>query len=455
MTRRRFESLTFDTVPANASTGTGGVTPEPASCPRSDHWVGGNRATLLENGETYFPRVFEVIAAARREVIIETFILFDDEVGQDLKRALLEAAAQGARIDLTIDGWGSAFLPADFTTPLTDAGIRLHVFDPVSTVFKWRPNIFRRLHRKLVVIDGERAFVGGINFSADHLAGFGPKSKQDYAVELEGPIVATIHAFAREALQTVQVQRGRLAHFHAKARHGSVAPADPPQAGYPKAGEAQAGEAQAGHVQAMLVTRDNFDHRSDIELHYRAAIRLARQRVTIANAYCFPGYLLLKELVAAARRGVTVRLIVQGEPDIPIAHSAPALLYSYLLRAGVEIHEYRERPFHGKVALVDDGWATIGSSNLDPLSLSFNLEANVMLHDRAFNRTLAERLDRLLSSGCRRVERTELPPSRPWHAARNAMVFHFLRHFPSWAGWLPTHRPRLQAAGTDGSPDHA
>src|SRR4029453_1234095 len=141
-----------------------------------------------------------------------------------------------------------------------------------------------------------------------------------------------------------------------------------------------------------FVYRDNRDHRNDIERQYRGAIRSARREVTIAMAYFFPGYRLLKTLRHAPRRGVRVRLILQGPPDMPIVKTAAELLHSQLIQAGVEIHEYCKRPLHGKGAVIDDDWATVGSSNLDPLSLALNLEANVVIRDSAFNAVLNSRL---------------------------------------------------------------
>ena len=390
----------------------------------SGRWVHGNHISLLENGEEFYPRAFEEIASARQEVLLETFILFDDKVGRQLHAALIQAANQGAQVDVTIDGWGSAYLPPEFAGELAAAGVRLHVFDPGHTIFSWRTNMFRRMHRKILVVDGKRAFVGGINYSADHLADFGPGAKQDYAVEIEGPIVDTIRRFARATPRMGQPRRGWLRRRHVEA-----------ESSVPKVGSAQ----------AMFVTRDNRDHRTDIELHYRAAIRLARRRVTIANAYFFPGYRLLKELRSAARRGVEVRLILQGEPDMPIVKTAASMLYNHLLRAGVKIYEYTERPLHGKVAVVDDEWSTVGSSNLDPLSLSLNLEANVMILDRDFNGHLSGRLDALIRNSCRLIEETELPHSNAWLVVRSFFVFHFLRHFPSWAAWLPRHAPKVRS----------
>ncbi len=159
-------------------------------------------------------------------------------------------------------------------------------------------------------------------------------------------------------------------------------------------------------------------------------LRSAQRRVVIANAYFFPGYRLLREIRNAARRGVEVRLILQGQPDMMIAKLAARMLYSYLLKAGVVIYEYCERPLHGKVALVDEDWSTVGSSNLDPLSLSLNLEANVLIRDRAFNRELFERLDYLSRNHCTAMPKDHAPRGLLWRMTIGFMVFHFLRHFP-------------------------
>jgi cardiolipin synthase A/B len=163
-------------------------------------WYDGNDFSLLENGEEFYPRVFERIGNAREEVVIETFILFEDKVGLALHRVLVAAARRGVQVDLTIDGWGSPDLSDEFIAGLVDAGVRLHVFDPGPRPFGLRPNMLRRMHRKIVVIDGEIAFIGGINYSADHLADYGPEAKQDYAVEMRGPIVTELHRFAHANL---------------------------------------------------------------------------------------------------------------------------------------------------------------------------------------------------------------------------------------------------------------
>ena len=388
-------------------------------------WFAGNRIELLENGEEFFPRVFEAIRAARHEAIIETFILFEDKVGKALHAAMREAALRGVKIDLMIDGFGSPDLSQEFISGLVSVGVNVRVFDPGQRILGRRLNVFRRMHRKIVVIDGVRAFVGGINYSADHMLDFGPKAKQDYAVELEGPIVSDIHRFVLRAIaiggKSPSWFRRRMKEAH-KEHDGTA----------------------VGGAEIQFVTRDNRHHTTDIERQYRHALRTAQQRVVIANAYFFPGYRLIMEMRRAARRGVDVRLILQGEPDMPIVKTAASMLYHHLLHAGVRIFEYCERPLHGKVAVMDDHWSTVGSSNLDPLSLSLNLEANVIVRDRAFNTTLHERLDDLMRNSCKQIQAENLTEWSGWRLVRSFFIFHVLRWYPAWMAWLPRHAPVLK-----------
>lgn len=394
-------------------------------------WIPGNHFSLLQNGEEFFPRVFACIANAKREVIVETFILFEDKVGLQLQEALIAAARRGAQVDITIDDWGSPDLSERFLGKLTDAGVRVHSFNPGSRPFGLRPHLLRRMHRKIVVVDREVAFVGGLNYSADHLADFGPEAKQDYAVEIHGPLVAEIHRFCHAALaeglrygrQPRQRWRWRKQFRAAPEQHAPV-----------------------GTAEALFVVRDNRRHMDDIERHYRIAIRAAKKRIIIANAYFFPGYRFIKALKQAARRGVDVRLLLQGQPDMPFVKTAATMLYRHLLRSGVRIYEYCERPLHGKVAVMDDEWATVGSSNLDPMSLSFNLEANVIIRDRAFTQHLADHLEHLMCHACNEVTEQTLGELKGWGMVHSFLAYHFTRYYPRWAQWLPRHVPRLLPA---------
>jgi len=383
-------------------------------------WREGNRIRLLENGEAFFPRVYGAIRRAQRSLLLETFILFEDEVGKELHGVLLEAARRGVKIEMMVDGYGSPDLSDDYVQSLTSAGVRFLYYDPRPLVLGMRTNVFRRLHRKIVVADNEIAFVGGINFSAEHISSYGPQAKQDYAVEVKGPIVEDIARYVQQQIGSEQPGRRWWHRSHRPAQNRTP-----------------------GDAQALFVFRDNDEHRDDIEQNYIDMLQNAREDVIIANAYFFPGYRLLREMRNAAQRGVRIRLIVQGEPDMPIVKVGAELLYNYLSDAGVEIYEYIRRPLHGKIAVKDRQWATVGSSNLDPLSLSLNLEANLIIHDRQFNQQLRDNLDRLMAEDCQRVDESLLPKRSWWHLTKSVIVFHFLRHFPAIAGWLPAHTPKL------------
>ena len=395
-------------------------------------WTSGNALQLLENGEEFFPAVFEAIRNAEHRVVLETFIVFEDIVGNELQQVLIEAAMRGVEIDVTVDGYGSADLTPEYINAMTSVGVRFHIYDLQPRLLGIRTNLFRRMHRKIVVVDGVLAFVGGINFSADHLAAFGPTAKQDYAVAIRGPLVADIAEFVAEALRPV---RPRLSWRPSqKENKGDVL--------------------VEGEARAALVVRDNGRHHDDIERYYRIGIRAARHEVTIANAYFFPGYRFLRDLRRAAQRGVRVRLILQGEPDMPLARFAATMLYDYLLSAGVQIYEYCERPLHGKVACVDGIWSTVGSSNLDPLSLALNLEANVMVRDRAFTSKLRSRLDILVDEHCRLMQPLTPPRRKIQRVLVGTLVFHILRRLPLWTERLPTRNPEITSMPlVTGDPD--
>ncbi|WP_020649250.1 cardiolipin synthase ClsB [Solimonas variicoloris] len=386
------------------------------------HWRNGNRLELLENGEAYYPRLFAAIAAAREEVLVETFILFDDPVGRQFRDAAIAAARRGAAVRITIDGFGSADLDATFTAPLLEAGVHIHVYDPVQRLFGQRTRIFRRLHRKLAVIDRRLAFCGGINLSHDHLRDFGEQSKQDYALQIEGPVVADIHRTMLEVLAPPP-RRWRW------LRRQRLAPVSPQQ------------QPQDGPAVAAVVIRDNDRHRADIERLYRLGIRAARHDIVIANAYFFPGYRLLRDLRHAARRGVRVRVILQGNPDMRFVQWAANTLHDYLLHAGVRIYEYCERPMHAKVALIDGDWLTVGSSNLDPLSLFLNLEANVFARDHGAAAALRDSLEHLLAAHCREIDPATARRRTLVRQLLSYLAYHATRRLPAFAGWLPAHAP--------------
>lgn len=376
------------------------------------YWTSGNRLELLENGDEFFPRVFDAIRRAEREVLLETFIWAEDKTGLELLDALVEAAGRKVRIRVTVDGYGSPAFSREFLARVRAAGIRLEAFDPRPTLFRLRTNMLCRLHRKIVVVDRSRAFIGGINFCEEHLLGYGAEAKQDYAVEVTGPVVEAIHRHCIDAAEVPDGLRRRQWRYWIRR--------------FPREMMQPSGDAQA-----LYVVRNNESNPTDIETMYRVGIRSAKRRIVIANAYFFPGYRFIRDLAAAARRGVRVQLIVQGKPDRPISIGIASIIYEDLLAAGVEVLRYVERPLHAKVAIIDDHWSTIGSSNLDPTSLGLNLEANLFLLDARFNEALAGSLDRLIERAC---EPARTASGRPSLLRRLLLTiaYHLTRRMSSW-----------------------
>lgn len=345
----------------------------------------GNRIRLLRNVEEYFPALESEIDAAASEIFLETYIFEADDTGQRIAAALMRAAMRGVLVHLMIDGFGSRLFPADQRRQLLDAGVQLLVFRPELWTFRLRSTRLRRLHRKLAIVDGRIGFCGGINIIDHGDLRRNTPPRLDYAVSVEGPLIADMYAAARTLwMRTVWTQ----------LRRRWLPLAKPVMALEP-----------CGDQHAAFLVRDNVRHRHDIEEAYLHAIARAHREVVIANAYFLPGRRFLTALCQAARRGVRVTLLLQGRVEYILVHYASRALYRELLDAGVEIHEYTRNFLHAKVAVVDDAWATVGSSNIDPVSLLLAREANVVVRDRTFVRELRGSLTDAIEAGAKPVER--------------------------------------------------
>jgi len=355
-------------------------------------FVGGNRVTLLRNGEQYFPALVAAIDAARTEIFLETYIFADDETGSLVTDALARAAARGVATRLLIDGFGAKDFARRFRKVLLDAGGEVLVYRPqVSPWPFWKQRSrLRRMHRKLASIDGAVAFVGGINIIDDYDTPVPGPPRYDYAVHVEGPLAAGVRAAAARLWTRVAwAAFGRRGHRWPGL---SLLKADaPPQAG------------QAGSLRAALVIRDSLRRRRDIEYAYLEQIDAARTEVLIANAYFFPRRRFRHALARAAQRNVAVTLLLQGKADHPLQHYAARALYRSLLAAGVRIYEYYPSLLHAKIAVFDSRVATVGSSNIDPFSFALAQEANLFIADPAFAAELRLSVHEAIENGARAV----------------------------------------------------
>ncbi len=364
-------------------------------------YTGGNRLRLLRGGDELFPAMISAIAAARHEIWLATYIFHDDPAALSIANVLCEAARRGVQVKVVVDGFGSRANIAQLRELLCAAGVAFAVFRPIHRWWNWlQPGQLRRLHQKLCVVDGDIAFVGGINIIDDRLDlvhGWTDEPRLDFAVELRGPAVDSVEqagraVWARAHLghdlrdEIAAIARGAKPIAHAKRLIGRL------RLPHLKAKGFRLSELPP--VRVAFVLRDNLRRRRTIERSYVSAIRRARTRVDLASPYFYPGGAFRRALRQAARRGVQVRLLLQGKLDYRIAGLAARTLYDELLASGVRIFEYMPAYLHAKVALTDDEWSTIGSSNIDPLSLLLNLEANVVVLDGGFNAQLRLQFDR-------------------------------------------------------------
>ncbi len=429
---------------------------------------GGHRVALMRGGDELFPAMVQAIEEAHAEVWLATYIFNDDPSGRRIVQALRAASARGVQVRVVVDGFGSNGRVAALRHLLRDSAVGLEVFRSLERWWAWsHPSQLRRMHHKLCAVDGQRAFVGGINVVDDHFDiqhGWTAQPRLDFALEVQGSVAAEVqrlvHALwtrahmgrgwreevsllaqspepVQRAVQLVRDLRARAPQMPRRAGEHrwrlrewlrGDRPADMPS---PAGFEPPAGDP----VHVALVVRDNLTHRRAIERAYVEAIGQARERIDIACSYFYPGRAFRRALRRAAARGVRIRLLMQGKVDYRLAALAARVLYDEMLSRGIRIYEYTPAFLHAKVAVVDGRWATVGSSNIDPLSLLLNLEANVVVLDERFAADLSAQLDAAFAVS----QEITAPPVRP------GLRGWLMRGFVAWVANV-----YLRAAGITG-----
>jgi cardiolipin synthase len=410
-------------------------------------YTGGNEVHLLRGGDELFPAQIRAITGALHEVWLATYIFHHDEAGAATVAALRAAAARGVRVRVVVDGFGSKSSMAWLRQALDGSGVALAVFRPIDRWWRWlQPGQLRRLHQKLCVVDGQIAFVGGINIIDDRMDlnhGATEEPRLDYAVSLDGPAVQPVAQAARAVWTRAWLGRDFGEELRALVRSPQpvsrlrrlVQRLRMPRGSkrrYARRGVAQ----DLPPMCAAFVLRDNLRQRRTIERSYIDAIRAARHEVDLITPYFYPGHAFRRALRDAARRGVRVRLLLQGKLDYRIAGMAAHALYAELLGHGVQIFEYMPAYLHAKVGVVDEDWATVGSSNIDPLSLLLNLEANVVVRDAGFARSVSAQFEAAIAVS-RQVDMQQLGGVGLRGVLRRALV--------AWAAYV-----YLRVAGATG-----
>ncbi len=399
------------------------------------HLQDGHQVHLLQGGVAYFPALVAAIDDSQQEVRLETYIFHFDVSGEAVAAALERAAQRGVRVYLVVDGFGTPNIPGIWIQRFAAAGVHWRQFSPLGRWGLLLPVGWRRLHRKLCVVDTHLAFCGGINILDDYfdpVYGEQASPRFDFALSVQGPLVLDAHRAMVQFWARLQITR-QLEHMAFKdARQTWKADKVSARTALSKLVRHAKGASTGGN--AMLVLRDNLRNRNRIERAYRSAIAAAQTEILIANAYFLPGGKLRRALVLAAKRGVKVRLLLQGRYEYFMQYHGSRPVFGQLLAAGIEIHEYSVGFLHAKVAVVDGRWATVGSSNLDPLSLLLAREANVVVDDVPFAQSLRTCLVAAMESDGTQLD-AQTYAKRPWrHRLLDRLAFGVMRTLLFLAG---------------------
>ena len=392
----------------------------------------GHQLVLLVGGDELFPALIEAMDAARQVVHLETYIFEFAGSALQVAEALERAARRGVEVRLVVDGVGTPRVPPEWRQRFDEAGVKWRVYSPLDWLGLLLPGRWRRLHRKLCVVDQTVGFCGGVNIIDDRddvALGRLDEPRLDFSLRVAGPLVLDMVATMDQLWTRLEARhsarkRPLAAAWQALRSSGGGGAGDfsrllrklEGRARGRAGGEAEEGSSLLGvdDARAALLLRDNVSHRHDIERAYLKAIGEARSEVLIVNAYFVPGRKLRKALLKARERGVRVRLLLQGRYEHFMQYRAARPVLKRLVNAGMEVCEYSPSALHAKVAVVDERWATVGSTNLDPLSLLLAREANVTTTDRRFAALLREQLDHIV---CHRSEQMNAQAlnNRPWH----------------------------------------
>lgn len=322
---------------------------------------------LLEGGNAYFAKLKEDLSKAKSSIFIEVYIFALDIIGKQVLELLEAAAKRGVYVSLVVDALGSPEFTPELCEELREKNIQAVIFRPIRFIH-WFNFFLRRLHRKVVSIDDEIAFVGGMNIADDYCDLHHENAKWDYAVRVT-------EKFAKEVADHL--------------RYRISVPAN---------------------AERTYIVRDNLFYRREIENTYRRQIRSAKKEIMIACAYFFPSQGFLRDLKRAVRRGVEVHLILEGKSEVALLNDAERSLARRLFRKGMHIHFYMTRFLHSKVAVIDSNWLTVGSSNLEPWSLLTNLEANIAVNDSQLAEELRNSLLKIIREDCETIQNLEPRP---------------------------------------------
>lgn len=348
--------------------------------PKFSQHIQATRADFYLEGPRYYSTYVEMIDRAQASVHLQTYIFEMDDFGSAVHAALLRAAQRGVQVYLLFDSVGSKEFSRADCEVLTSGGVHVQRFNGIT--IKWLYQWGRRLHHKILLVDQQSAMIGGINVTTSGYGSESPTQQLDFAVLVEGPVIEELFRYC------VFVYRKAGGDMHKFNTLSLSSPVISDQEGF----------------DVQISINDWVYRRWQITRQYLQIAKKAKKEITIINSYFFPRRRFMRRLVAAAQRGVKVRLILPSLSDWPSYILASQYLYAYFLKRGVEIYEWKKSILHGKLATVDGEFATLGSFNLNYTSYQQNLEMNIDFHSKEFTGSLNEVIDELIRVGCQKIE---------------------------------------------------
>jgi cardiolipin synthase len=354
----------------------------------SSLYTNNNRVVLVKGGRPYFDSLLQLIENAKEHLHLQTYIFGNDETARMVKDALVRAAGKKVKVYVLVDGYASQDFPKEWIQELEQAGAHFRFFEPLlkSTGFYFG----RRLHHKVVVADAQQALVGGINIADRYNDMPGNPAWMDFAVLAEGEIASQLCTVCCRTWENFR--RGKVAVNCNKTQPFSI-PDDEKS-------------------QVRIRRNDWVRNKKQISLTYRQMFREAQSDILILSSYFLPGKSIRNQLKKAIQRGVRVRVIAAGVSDVPIAKQAERWLYDWLLRRGVTVYEYHDNILHGKLAVCDKTWMTIGSYNINNISAYASIELNLDIKDEKFASATREQLEAIIQNSCTEITNEQLALNR-------------------------------------------
>ena len=351
-----------------------------------------NRVTLVKGGSNYFHQAETLIDKAVQSIHLQIYIYEEDETGTRITEALLRAAKRKVEIFLVLDAYGSNQLPLELITQMESAGIHFRWFEPL---FKNKDfYLGRRMHHKILVIDGVYGLVGGLNISDRYNDLAGQPAWLDWAIYTEGEVSQELGGRCIALWPKNKLAKSSA---HTFMHWKSILP-------------------QAEECLARIRINDWVRNKNQISRSYIEMFHRASNDIIILSSYFLPGRIFRKNLTHASKRGIKIRLILGGHSDIKMAKAAELFLYPWLLRRGIEIYEYQKSILHGKIAVFDSQWVTVGSYNINNISAYASLELNVDVNNKQFGETVKSNLEGVIENECVRVTTDAYSKTLNWTA---------------------------------------